>query len=472
MLRVLLASAPLTIEERYGVFAEAANTQPSFALVCLGAIALQEGADVRLIDASAEGLSVGEVFDEILVYKPDVLGITSTTLGINASGELAKRVKTAMPRVITLIGGCHVTAIPLETMEEFSSFDIGVLGEGERTFAELLSQIREKGGVSPVLEGTVMRVNGEIKMGAPRPLIRNLDELPLPAWHLLRGFPNFFVPSPARIRRSPCASVVFTRGCPNQCSFCDRSVFGRQVRGYSASYALRMVRDLRDNYGVKEILIEDDTFIASHRRVREFCELLIAEKIDITWSCLGRADRADKDLLRLMKLAGCWHIGYGVESGDQRILDAMHKNETIEEIEKAVLISREVGLRTKGFFMVGFPGETRESLRLTRALALRLPLDDISVMQLTPFPGTELYETAHRFGSFERDWRKMNTLNTVFVPHGFTAEELDNARRETYTAFYLRLSVVLKKIADVIRAPRLFRYYFRAFLVLLRLQAK
>jgi anaerobic magnesium-protoporphyrin IX monomethyl ester cyclase len=472
MLRVALIASPISLAERYGSFSGAGNTEPSYALVCLAAVAEREGMDVRIIDAAAENLSIEQTVAEIREYKPDIAGISSTTAGIFASGKLAACLKELDEGIITIIGGCHVTSLPEETLVEFNSFDIAVIGEGELTFTEILRTIDETGAIPTTLLGTAHRLNGPFSLNARRPFINDMDVLPLPAWRLLRGFPDSFLPSPARMNRFPCASVVLARGCPNRCQFCDRSVFGNTVRSYRPAYAINIFKDLASNFGVKEILIEDDTFSISHLWVKEFCERLMSEKIDITWSCLGRADRVTTNMLKLMRKAGCWHISYGIESGDQRILDAMKKGEDLSRIEQAVYWSREAGLKTKGFFMVGFPGETIESLKRTKELILKLPLDDISVMQLTPFPGTALYKNAAEYGVFKKDWRKMNTLNTVFVPRGFTREDMEKVSAEMLGAFYFRPSVLIRKLIDVLSNPRLFWYMFQGFLVLLKVVKK
>lgn len=468
MLRVALISSPLTLQERYGNFSGAGNTEPTYALACLGAVAEREKMEVRVIDAAAQCLTVEQTAAEIADFTPHIVGISSTTSGIVASAELAKRIKEMDDKAITIIGGCHVTALPEETLSEFSHFDMAVIGEGEETFAEILRAVDETGAVPKSISGTALRVNTGVVVNPRRPFLNNLDELPLPAWGLFRGFPGDFYPSPARMNRFPCASVVLTRGCPNQCQFCDRSVFGNKVRSHSPAYAVNLITDLATHYGVKEILIEDDTFIIARKWVTEFCERLIAAKIDVTWSCLGRADRVSPDLLALMRKAGCWHISYGIESGDQRILDAMQKGEDLSRMEDAVRWTRDAGIKSKGFFMVGFPGETRESLRLTRELALRLPLDDVSVMQLTPFPGTAVYARAAEYGAFEKDWRKMNALNTVFVPHGFSIEDMEKARSEILRSFYFRLPILIRKGLDVLSNPRLFLHMFKGFMTLLK----
>jgi anaerobic magnesium-protoporphyrin IX monomethyl ester cyclase len=454
MPRLVLVSSPVNVSERYGVFAGAASTEPSFGLLCLAAVARQLGVAVSVVEASARNLSPDVALSEVLAFKPDVVGFTATTSEIVQAADLARRVKTAMPQVLTLIGGCHVTSIPEETMISFPAFDMAVIGEGEQTLCEILKRVTN-GERYPAVAGTAVREGAEIRRLEARPLIHDLDSLPLPAWDLLEGFPRNFHPSPGRIRRWPCASVVLTRGCPNQCVFCDRSVFGNRCRAYSPRYAVELVRDLYERHGVRELLIEDDTFVLSKERVRDFCERLIELRLGLSWSCLGRADRVDLELLKLMRKAGCWHISYGVESGDPEILKAMHKRLDVEQIRAAVRWSRKAGLRTKGFFIVGFPGETADSLAKTKALACSLGLDDISVMQMTPFPGSELYEIAGRHGAFERDWKRMNVLNTVFVPHGFTREQLESARAEMIKAFYFRPQVVARQVAHLIVNPRL-----------------
>jgi anaerobic magnesium-protoporphyrin IX monomethyl ester cyclase len=467
-IRLVLVSSPVSLQERYGLFSGAASTEPSFGLVSLAAVALRIGAKVRIVEAASENLTIHETFKEVLDFKPDVVGISSTTAGIIPAGGLARMIKVARPGIATLIGGCHVSALPEETLLAFKGFDLAVMGEGEETLNAILKAVQKRGECPRDLPGTAVREGEGVRINPTRALIPDLDVLPLPAWSLLRGFPRKFRPSPGRVKRWPCASIVLTRGCPNQCRFCDRSVFGNQCRAYSPGYAVRMLKDLRENYGVKEILIEDDTFVISRQRVQEFCERIRAEKLDITWSCLGRADRVSPDLLRLMREAGCWHISYGIESGDPEILRSMKKNLNLKQIERAVWWSRDAGLRTKGFFMVGFPGESKRSLSATRSLANSLPLDDITIMQLTPFPGSALYEVAEHYGEFERDWRRMNTLDTVFVPHGFSKRGLESVRAEILRDFYLRPRIIIPQMMRVAMNPLLALGMFRGFLSFLK----
>lgn len=468
MSKVVLSTAPITMTERYGEFSGAGSMQPSFGVALLGATALAQGADTHILDASADGLALEETLAEIKSINPDVLGISSTTLGIFASGELARRYKEIRPDALTIIGGCHVTALPEETLAEFPGFDIAVIGEGECTFAELLDEIKNGNRCPEKVAGAAIRSGNDIVINDPRPPIKDMDELPFPAWRLLKGFPHQYQPSPARRNRTPFASIVLSRGCPFGCHFCDRSVFGRKTRAYSCAYAVNMIRDMQTNYGIREIMIEDDTFVLSRKRMTEFCERLIAEKMDITWSCLGRADTVTRELLALMKKAGCWHVSYGVESGDQAILDAVNKGESLEQIESALAWTREAGLKSKGFFILGFPNETQETLQKTIDFARRLTMDDISVSQMTPYPGTELYNNADKYGSFNADWRAMNQLTTVFVPFGLTKEDIEIARAKMLRMFYLRPKIIWAKIQQAFFNPAVAMAYVSGFFSLLK----
>ena len=467
-LKLVLTSSPVSLSERYGKFCGAANTEPSYGLVCLASVAQRVGANVLLVEASAENLSIDKTLRRILEFEPDAVGLTATSMGIEAAGQLAERLKLQNSRLVNIIGGCHATALPKETLQTYRGFDLAVIGEGERTLVEILKRLAEKQTLPMGMKGTAERNREEITIHPPRPRIENLDELPLPAWSLLRGFPTAFHPSIARAGRWPCASVVLSRGCPNYCTFCDRSVFGRKCRAYSPSYAVELIKELRYTYGVKEILIEDDTFFISQVHLRELCERLLADKVDVTWSCLGRADCVDLDLLTLMRRAGCRHISYGIESGAPLILKAMNKQLGLEHIRKAVEWTKTAGIRTKGFFIVGFPGETPETLKASREFAKSLSLDDISVMPFTPFPGSELYAVADRYGEFEGEWRKMNLVNTVFIPQGFTKEDIESAQIRMIREFYLRPGIIVRQFVHLLKHPRAALAIFLGVLTSLR----
>jgi radical SAM superfamily enzyme YgiQ (UPF0313 family) len=230
-------------------------------------------------------------------------------------------------------------------------------------------------------------------------------------------------------------------------------VFGSSCHAYSADYVVGQMEELHQRYGIREFAFEDDTFITFKSRLKEICERLIDLRLDISWTCLGRVNHVTADNLKLMRRAGCWQISYGIESGSQEILALINKRVTLDQVRRAVRLTREAGLRSKGFFILGHPGETRETLRMTTDFALELPLDDISVCLMTPFPGTELYEQAAEFGEFDPDWGNMNLLNIVFIPHGLTRNDLEAAQKELIRRFYFRLRVVADYGMRLIRNP-------------------
>ncbi len=436
-MKVFLTTTPISFEKRYGSFSGGGSTAPPLGILMLAAVARNEGFDCTVVPAAALALSEQELLERLEVSRPDILCISSTTLAIGNANSFAVKAKRLFPSLKIVVGGPHVTAAPDETMERFSVFDIAVVGEGEATLIELLNALRQGTALSSV-KGIVYREGNELKSTGRQPFIHDLDSLPSPAWDLLEEFPSRYLPAPFKVRKLPAATLVTSRGCPNICIFCDRSVFGVSCRFYSAEYVVRQMTELYHRYGIREFTLEDDTFITFKKRLKEICDRLIELRLDISWTCLGRVDQVTADNLQLMRKAGCWQISFGIESGSQEILTLINKRVTLEQIRRAVLLSKEAGLRPKGFFIIGHPGETKETIKQTVDFALELPLADISVSLMTPFPGTELYRRAAEFGAFNPDWENMNLLNVVFIPHGLTREDLLTAQKELIRRFYFR----------------------------------
>jgi radical SAM superfamily enzyme YgiQ (UPF0313 family) len=453
MSKIFLANAPYTLKERYGGLSSIGSTLPHLGLLMLGAVLRQHGHRVRIVDASALGLDYRKTVEDIKAFRPDIIALTAVTPSIGRAERLASMIKRYAPAIPIVIGGPHVTALPEKTLQKNQSFDFGVIGEGEQTVIELMEKVSRKEHPSEV-PGVVFRENGVVKCAPPRQLIKDLDALPFPAWDLLDGFPSHYHPALFKYRRLPSTHVISARGCPNQCIFCDTSVFGSRVRFHSAHYILDMIGYLIRRFHIREIIFEDDQFLLKTSRVKEFCEGLLRQQNRISWSCSGRVDSVkDIELLRLMKRAGCWQINYGIESGDQEILDFAKKRITLEQIERAVRLTREAGIFSKAFFIFGLPYESEETMKRTIEFALRLPLDDISVFMLTPFPGSELHDTSARYGTLENDFEKMNILNVVFVPHGLKRERLAMYQKLFMKRFYLRPRIVGNYLARIIQNP-------------------
>lgn len=204
---LVLTTAPVQLSERYGNFSSAANTEPSFGLACLASTAQRAGANVSIIESSSQNLTLEQAFTKIVSKNPDIVGISATTAGIVAAGKLAQKIKQYNVKIYCIIGGCHVTALPKSTLEEFPDFDLAVVGEGEQTLEELLFFFDKNKRMPENTDGTAIRINHRIVINKSRDMIQDLDKLPLPAWSLIPGFPYAYRPSPARIKRWPCASV-------------------------------------------------------------------------------------------------------------------------------------------------------------------------------------------------------------------------------------------------------------------------
>jgi len=441
------------------------NTTPSFGLCCLASVLREKGYEPKILEAGALQLTLKQTLACIIKERPRVVGFRASTISFNNAALLAKEIKEYDKNIITLIGGPHVTALPVETIQDFPQFDAGIIGEGEETFLEFLEAVNKK-GISPAddigwIKGLVFRHNGTARLAPKRPYIENLDTLPMPAWDLLEGFPERYQPPLMSYKELPVASMVTSRGCPFQCIFCDRSVFGNRYRCYSADYVIKMIEHLVERYRIKHIIFYDDLFAASKARLKAICERIIDKNLNISWTCDARVNTVTPETLALMKRAGCWEIAYGIESGSQKILDLVAKGITLEEIEKGVRWTHDAGIKVKGLFMMGHPIETRETIKETIDLAKRLPFDIINISKFTPFPGTEIYKDAHKYGQLNPDWKKMNAMNFVFIPHGFTEKELDWEYKKAIAKYYWRpqktLSLFIVMLKDPAGIKRLLR---------------
>lgn len=333
--KIVFTTPPVTLEERYGKLSGTANKLPSLGILFLAAVLRREGYAVSVIEASSLGLSLRELLGEMIAINPEYVGISATTLSIFNASALADEIKKINRNIKIIIGGPHLTAIPEKTMKLSKSFDFGVIGEGEETIVELINSLEYGGKISEV-SGIVFREGEIIRRTAPRIFLDDLDKLPFPAWDMLKDFPDKYHPPPFRFKKLPAVYIVTTRGCPYKCIFCDRSVFGNKCRGHSAQYILELIEYLYKRFGIREILIEDDTFVTFKSRLIKICEGIINRGIKISWSCLARADAVTPEILSLMKKAGCWGISYGIETGDEEVMKFIGKNLNLGKVEQAV----------------------------------------------------------------------------------------------------------------------------------------
>jgi len=237
--------------------------------------------------------------------------------------------------------------------------------------------------------------------------------------------------------RTPGATMITSRGCPYQCSFCDRTVFGRSYRYNSAEYVYEHMKTLRTRFGVRHINIYDDLFTTHRSRVVELCNLLTSRPLGLHLNCAVRVGHTDEELLTLLKEAGFLQLSLGIETGDPDLIRTHKPGVDLEEIRDTVKRIQARGLRAKGLFMMGLPGETEASIKRTSDFVISLGLDDMNMSKFTPFPGAPVWSTIQEEGTFDEDWKKMNCLNFVFVPRGIESrEKLDQLYNEHVKRFY------------------------------------
>ena len=444
------------------------GTLPSSGLLTLASVLRKGGYSVKIVESASLGLSLSQTVDQVLLERPKYLGLSCTTASVESAARIAGAIKEKNPEILIFVGGPHITALPVETFQRYPEFDFGVLGEGELAFGDLLEAIEGKKDLTGV-ESAVFRYGGEVRANPRRRFIENLDELPFPAYDLLPSFPRAYRPPFLNYPQGPTVSLTSSRGCPQTCTFCDRSVFGNRYRYFSEDYLLELISFLRRNYGIRHLIFTDDQFAASHSRLARLCEKLAGGNLKIRWNCDARVDSVDPELLKLMRRAGCWMISYGIESGSQEILDQIQKGIKLDRVEQALRWTREAGIRAKGLFMIGYPEETEKTLDQTLSFMRRCPLDEINLSFLTPYPGTKLYQQVKGSPDFVEDWKRMNALNCLLKPRGLSCETLEKAYGKFIRRFYMRPGITFSYLGLLLSSPEncarlaagLYRWIFR-----------
>lgn len=451
---LVLINPPTSLEDRYGGLARGGSRLPPLGLALLAAIAREAGACVHIVDAEAEGLTPDGAVRRALELDPDVVGLTAVTMTVHAAAAVATRLKHAAPAVPIVLGGVHVSALPEDTLTRFPAFDVAAIGEGDRTLPELLTAFEHGTPLAHVNDIVYRAEDGALRRTAERETLLDLDSLPFPAWDLLPGFPDRYRPAANAFRRLPASSLVTSRGCPGRCTFCDRTVSGRRIRTFSAEYLMEMVLTLRDVYGVRELIFHDDNFTASRERLMTFCEMMRDSAPGIAWSATARIDMVTPESLAAMKQAGCWQLAYGIESGDQAILDSLCKGITLDRIRQVLKWTKDAGIEARGYFMAGVPDETQDTLARTIDFLLELPLDDFHMTIYTPYRGTPLGDSVLDTSTVEEDWRKFGDWEVVYVPPAVSAQQLESAQREAFRRFYARPRIIVRQLKRILRYPR------------------
>jgi len=367
--------------------------------------------DIQILDAHVRGYENSDISRHVESYKPDIVGLTFTTENRFEAFETARIIKKTQPNCHLTAGGPHVSLAAEDTLEGIPALDSVVIGEGEVTFCELIEALAEGSGCQlNKVNGIVYRSqNGTIERTPARPRIDQLDDIPFPARHLYPSpeLYNFKFDVPGKgIRRF--VNLMTSRGCPCGCNFCSTpKVWGRKVRMRTPDNIIAEIDHLVETQGAEALWFFDDTFNTSPNRVRKLCALMISRGYDLPWFCEVRVDLMSRDLLADMKAAGCYTIGFGVESGSQRILDdVIGKDLQLEKVYELNKWCRELDVIANPFFILSHPTETMIEARQTMDMISKFKGNaHVSMAFLHVYPGTSLEKTARENGTLPHDFR-------------------------------------------------------------------
>lgn len=422
---------------------------PPLGLAYLAAALRVRGADVCIIDAEALGLASKELLAAI-PSGTDVIGFTATTLLWPTVRKISFDVRRLFHRSLLVVGGPHVTAFPRECIAG-SAFDIGVMGDGEDTLCRIVDQWTARRDVTDVV-GCAVRERDRIAVNGRLQMIEDLDRLQFPALDLLPmdRYRSVMV-------RMPFSTIVTSRGCPFRCAFCSQVYTDWQWKTRSPGNIVdEMERNVRQ-FGSREIVLFDETFGVKREDALEVCRQIVARNLVVRWNARSRVDVLDEPLLTAMWGAGCHALHLGVESGTQRVLDMMQKKITLRQVENVAKMAHGIGFTLHGYFMLGYPDETRAEMLETMRFARRLPLDWASFTVATPQPATPLFELAREQGLMPRHYWQAYTVGRDVAPVPFfpgpdrAPGDLKRLKNEAYLQFYLRPGTLVRDLLFLVR---------------------
>jgi len=448
----ILINPPIFYENTNSIWKQINSNFPPLGLASIAAYLLENNITVKIIDCNVVSPYVDE-FEKYFIknfsdkYKQiSVIAITAMTCTIKKAYKIASICRKYYSDSLIVFGGVHPTFCYEEVLSN-PDIDIVVIGEGEITLSEIIKKVdRHK------INGIAYRSDNEkdgytIVKTPARERIQNLDTLPIPAYHLLPI--QHYIPAKGSYKRLPAMSMITSRGCPGKCTFCSKTL-GNRLVFQSAERIFKEINYLINNYGIRQILFYDDTFTVWKENVQNLCQMLIDNKVDLTWTCFARVDYVDPELLKLMQKAGCHQIMYGVENINEVVLKNINKKIDINQIKNAVKWTKSAGIECRLAFMVGNLGDTREIIQENINFAIELDPDLIIVNITTPFPGTQMFQWAK-----ERDliltynWDDYDLSRQIMKLPNMSVEETYQLYKLMYKKFYYRPKYLMKKIASI-----------------------
>ena len=417
-----------------GVKASIVNPiMPTLGLATIAATALQKNHKVEILDLSWRPYNYELVSDYIKKNKPDVVGITATTPLMNQLRDISVLAKDVSKNILVVAGGSHPSALPEETLRE-SMLDAVFVGEADYTFSDICDGIPLK-----EIPGLVYKNNnGEILSTKSRPPIANLDDLPMPAWHIY-NISDYYRMSRLLAKRLPVTMAEFSRGCVFKCDFCASKI--TLALGYRKKSPKRCAEEVKHMHalGYKEFSLADDIFTSDNKWAKNVCEEITKANTNMAWSCSNgiRVESADKDLFKSLRKSGCYRVSFGFESGNDEVLKLFGKGgrATVDQAKTAVKTARAAGIDTNGYFMLGLSPDTEKSMNDTIEFARSIPLDMMKFGVAIAFPGTKMFNDYVEKGlvrSFDWDEYMIYTDQDLFAHKNLSYKTIQKYMEKAY----------------------------------------
>ncbi len=423
--RIALVNPPYPVEAPQAIFIP-------LGISYLTAVLEQNGYGVDVVDCQVTRPSQKDLEDKFKSLNPEIIGVTSATLTYLPALEILKAAKTALPDCTTMIGGPHVTVMDEQTFTESSDVDIVVRGEGEQTMLELARLVSE-GNLKNLndVAGITFRKNGQVYRTPDRLFMQNIDDLPHPAH-------KHFEVNRYKILGKTYMPIITSRGCPYQCAFCLASkMCGRGFRARSPSKVVDELEWLRDTFGAGAFAFYDDTFTFDVKRAFAICDEMKNRKVGLPWDCRTRVDRVSKELLAKLRSTDCQLIHFGVESGNQQMLNLMRKGTTVEQNATAIKWAKEAGISVAISLVIGYPGETPEMLKQTIDFIYKTKPDYVYMCEAVPYPGTEMHEYVKKLGlEMSSDWSQYHEQTQVFKNELLPLAKLEETKKQFYDKYF------------------------------------
>lgn len=453
MMKVLLMMPPMGVEENYANFKTVAANMPSVGLAYIYSAFEEAGCEVRFKDYQCQKNSIDEIIDYIDCEQFDLVGMQAYITNINMCFEISSMIKHKRPNIKIILGGPHATIFP-DMIIKHPVVDFVCIGEGEITMKSLVECLNKQSEPKKILGLYYKDRDGTVHMNPRRPLIENLDMLPIPKYQIFDPIQYF----PAvHIRGKRVCNMITSRGCPYKCTFCAATkIFGHRFRYYSIERSIKEMKFLKEKLLADSLQIYDDNFTTNKTRVKSLCKRMIEEKLNLQWVCYTRADAlGDEEMLHLMKKSGCYMIVVGIENANERILKLINKSLSLNIARRNIRLVRKAKINVLSSFMIGLPSETITEIENTIKFSTSIGLTYATYPIFTPYPGTPIYEDAKKYGTIHSenfdDFSRWG--NGVYSSKGLSPEIYRKMQKKAFRRFYLKPKTILRMTLEFTKLP-------------------